>query len=162
LIGVSCFLPFAAGINHALYIGMVELHFPEKGNTATLQVRVFADDLKSGVRAAFPARFRPAEGEKWLELHRKSVENYFRQKLVFRHGNKTLELSLTQVRQENEMFHLDFVLQCPKGWETLHLRADFLAELFPTQSNVVKWEKGGGVPHFARATQNAPEVVISL
>ena len=145
---------------HGLYIGMVKLDFSQSGNTASLQVRVFYDDLQNGVRAAYPSKFRAAEGEEWLSINRRLVEAYFKEKLVFSLNGRMLELSLKRSTQENDLYQFDFSLQCPTKWASIQVRADFLTELFPTQSNVVQWQKGGGAPSFARATRQTPEIVI--
>ena len=146
---------------HGLYIGMVNLDFSESGNSASVKVRVFYDDLQNGVRAAYPSKFRAAEGEQWLTLNRRLVEAYFREKLVFRLEGKPLGLLLKRGFKENDLYQFEFSLECPTKWESIRVRADFLTELFPSQSNVIQWQEGGGTPRFARATRQAPEFDLS-
>jgi len=159
---VSCAVGSTRGsAAHALYIGMVELHFPEAGNVANLRVKVFRDDLQSAVRAALPARYRPAPKEKeWITHNREAVIGYFRQKLEFSSQHTILKYKMVASSRENDLYLLDFTLQCPQKWQTLQLRADFFTELFPTQSNIIRWEKGKGEASFARTSRNAPVIQI--
>lgn len=169
LCGIVCFVVCVftaqrgtgARPDHGIYIGMVELRLPDTGNLAALRVKVFHDDLQSAVRAAFPSRFRPAErGGEWLEANREAVLSYFRRTLVFRARNTLLKYNFAAFTRENDLYILDFVLQCPDKWQSLQIRADFLTELFPAQSNVIRWEAGKSGVFFARASRNSPEVRI--
>lgn len=147
---------------HALYIGMVEIQFPETGKVANLRVKVFQDDLQSAVRAALPARYRPPkpkEGE-WIAHNRDAVSTYFRQKLEFSSRDAILKYKIVAFSRENDICILDFTLDCPNQWESLQLRADFFTELFPAQSNVIQWKKGDKQPSFARTSRNSPIIQI--
>lgn len=146
---------------HALYIGMVEIQFPETGDSAALRVKVFCDDLQSAVRATFPSRYRPAlKGGEWIAHNRDAVSAYFRQKLEFSLRNTLLKYKMVAFSMENDLYILDFTLQCPDNWQTLQLRADFFIELFPAQSNIIRWENGKGEPSFARTSRNSSTIQI--
>lgn len=154
---LSCFLVFGASYDHAIYIGMVELHCPEGRGAGEMRVKVFHDDFQDGVRNAFPEKFRAADPGSWLDQNQALAEAYFRRHLICRLGGKPVAFNLVRAQQEQDIYLFEFHFDCPNQWNTMSLRADFLTELFPAQSNVVQCTIGAQPARFGRVTKAQPE-----
>ncbi|MEM8908586.1 MAG: DUF6702 family protein [Bacteroidota bacterium] len=136
---------------HNIYISTIQIeHWP--GDTlASLQVKVFSDDLLDALR--------PSQGQSnWpkdslctsanLEL-----KSYFEKNLQCQVNRQTSPLRLTQCQQTQDVHLLSFTLRCPIEWQTVTLTARFFMELFPQQSNVIQLRENDRT-YFGRATSN--------
>lgn len=143
--------------DHAIYIGVVQVEHRQGEKTAQIKVKVFEDDLRDAVRAAFPDEYRPGPIADFCTTHRVQIERYFRQHLQCRINNKPAGLQFISGRLEQDVYLLQFSFSCPEQWESSSIQADFFMELFPTQSNVLhlqhRQEK-----RFTRLTRQQPGV----
>jgi len=122
--------------DHALYIGVIQIDHKNLGLTAGVNVKVFADDLQSALRNAFPA-YEPAAQDSFCAKNGKSIKDYFAGHLQVGINGIAASMSLKDCHRENDVYWLTFDMPCPHKWEIVTISADFFMELFPTQSNVV-------------------------
>lgn len=140
---------------HALYLGLVEITHPEGGRESSLQVKVFYDDLQSGIRAAAPKEFQSSVPESWTEKNKPLIQSYFRKHLLVWVNRQAASFQLQSVSWEQDAYFLQFRMQCPVDWDLLQVKADFLMELFPDQTNVVQ-AVDGKQKRFGRTTPSNP------
>lgn len=136
-------LPLHSSELHALYIAMVDVSHRDASRTLDVRVRVFADDLQSCVRSAFPDQYVADGSETWPAKNRETVSRYFRQHLWFTTGGKRGALRLKSIRLEGEVYWLSLEADCAVKWTTLEAHADFFMEVFPLQSNMLQLNRGG-------------------
>ena len=146
---------------HALYIGMVDVAQGSTPRTLNVRVRVFADDLQSCVRSAFPEQYVADRPEGWPGKNREVVARYFRQHLWFSTGGKKGALRLKSIRLEGELYWLSLEADCAAKWTTLEAHADFFMEVFPSQSNMVQLSRGGET-RYGRTRADARQVSFSF
>ncbi len=150
-------LSFLDTPSHALYLGLVEISH-EQGNIASdLQVKVFYDDLQSGIRAAYPDKFQPANPELWAGKNKSLVQAYFQKHLSLWVNRQPVTFQLRSVSWQQDTYFLHFQLDCPPKWGVLQVKADFLMELFPDQTNVVQ-AANGAQKRFGRTTASNPSL----
>lgn len=100
---------------HAIYISVLEIDRQE------MKVKVFRDDLEDAIRN-----------------DSSSMDEYFRKKIVLQINEQPVSFSLKEVSEEGDSYWITFSLDTPPQWNSFYLEADYLMELFPDQTNVVK------------------------
>ena len=143
------------GDSHALYLSTVQIEHKVESDTASVQIKVFTDDLQSALRNAGEASAMiPAE-----ELCQNShveLSNYFDQHLKIKINGLKSTLSYKSCTLENDVFLLGFEIDCPKNWKEVQVVADYFMELFPTQTNVFQVSTGD-TKRFFRVTKKQPQ-----
>lgn len=138
---------------HALYLAVVQVDHSRSDEEAKVLVKVFTDDLRDAVRAAYPQEFVPTELSQLCQRNRQLIEAYFQAKLNFQINAQSRPLSFAGHSLENEVFWLQFRLQAPERWKTIAIDAPFFMELFSTQSNIIQVIDTSG-KFFARLTRD--------
>ncbi|MFM8448770.1 MAG: DUF6702 family protein [Haliscomenobacter sp.] len=157
----SVFLGRTAEAWHSLYIGMMEVVHAQGSKETVVRVRVFQDDLRSAVRAFSPSAYQAAEPEKWPSLNQGVLQSYFGRHLSLTINSKKAALKWHSTRLEGEVYWVEFRVQSAVSWKSLDIRADFLTELFPDQSNVVQVESNGR-KWFSRTSGAVPTAQFRL
>ena len=126
---------------HAIYIAVIELSHQPNHDKAELQVKAFTDDLQDVLKNKFRRGFVLAD-----ELTQgddfKKTEAYFENHLKFVINGLPGSYKLNKITRENDSHWLYFTLNAPRNWQKLEIKADFLMELFPQQSNIFQLKEG--------------------
>ncbi|MBK7474577.1 MAG: hypothetical protein IPI11_00600 [Haliscomenobacter sp.] len=141
--------------SHALYLGLVEITHPEGEGESSLQIKVFYDDLQSGIRAGYPKAFQPSDPESWADKNKPLIQAYFRARLLVWVNRQAVSFHLQSVSLQQDAYFMQFRIKCPAEWDLLQVKADFLMELFPDQTNVVQ-AAHGKQKRFGRTTSANP------
>ena len=137
LIVLICFgLCCISAINHAIYLSILEIEHAASTNTAEVRIKVFTDDMQDALRN-FNATFVPTNEDEFCQTSPLILSDYFDQHLNIRINNIPGELRFIDCQQANDVYWLNFQINCPTTWEQLIIKADFLMELFPSQSNII-------------------------
>lgn len=127
--------------NHAIYIAVIELIHEPNHDKAELRVKTFTDDLQDVLKNKFGRGFELAD-----ELTKgddfKKTEAYFENHLKFAINGLPGSYQLYKIARENDSHWLYFTLKAPRHWQKLEIKADFLMELFPQQSNIFQLKEG--------------------
>lgn len=146
---------------HAIYLGVVEISHRNNLRTATATVKVFADDLQSALRSAYPETFKVGPLEKLPEQNFGLISTYFAEHLRLSPiGGKPWWVQLQKITPQNDLFIVTITIRCPAEWPKLRIKADFLMELFPDQSNVLSIDNQGDKRYF-RFTKDQPAQQIN-
>lgn len=121
---------------HAIYLSMIEIIHEAHGTRASVKVKVFTNDIEDALTNEFKERRKLSE-ENSCEVHKRQIEQYFRHHLIISVDKTLLNLSLQKCELLTDAIWLDFEVSCPEKWTSAEVKASFLMELFPTQSNVV-------------------------
>ena len=101
--------------DHAIYVSVLEI------DSQQLKVKVFSDDLHDALRN-----------------DSSSIEEYFQKKIKLHINEQLIDFNLKEVSEEGESQWITFKMKTPAVWNSFYLQADYLMELFPDQTNVVK------------------------
>lgn len=115
LIHLCLFISPTSNVDHAIYVSVLEIESQQ------IKVKVFSDDLNDALRN-----------------DSSSVEEYFQKKIKLRINEQSINFNLKAVSEEGESQWITFEMEAPSGWNSFYLKADYLMELFPDQTNVVK------------------------
>ena len=130
LLYLSAFKP-----DHALYIGVVQIVQEQADTSATIQVKVFSDDLQSVLQNQFDYSDIPALSQ--LCEKEELIQEYFQDKLLIEINDQSTLILLENCESINDVYLLTFRMKHKDSWKSIQVKADFFMELFPTQSNVI-------------------------
>lgn len=147
---------FERGGEHAIYISVIQLKHQSSEQIASLNVRVFADDLINCLKHEFgyDAIIEQAD---FCGLYASEISRYFQKHLKININNQNSLIRLSAGQREADVFQLGFFMDCPSDWESFKLTADYFMELFPAQSNVLHLEEGL-VKKFGRVNKGKEEL----
>jgi hypothetical protein len=120
---------------HAFYLASIQGEISE--TTFTLTIKVFADDWQDALRASFPERGIKA-GQADCETWKKEAEAYLRQHLRLLQGGKLIAWEWQSCERLSDVLRIQVEAELAHPWEQGEIQADFLMELFATQSNVIQ------------------------
>ena len=136
VISLFTFLSPGAKKDHAIYIGVVEIIREERGTTAQLRVKVFTDDLEDALRN-FSKQHVSLSAESDCQANALWIARYFETHFECTINGRQAPFDYQKCGKNSESVWLFFDLKVPEDWKSIKVRADFLMELFPTQTNVV-------------------------
>lgn len=120
---------------HAIYLSLTEIAIEE--DTSSLRVKVFSDDLQNALRN-FGGSYQHQNLENFFGLNQPLAAQYFQEHLQIRIDGIPVALSLKSHSIENDAHFITFHFPSRDMPEKIQIKADFLMELFPTQTNVIK------------------------
>ena len=122
--------------DHAFYIAVIEINHTAHAKEAELTVKVFSDDMCDALRNASQSA-EAVEPEQVCTKYAEELADYFAGHLsLYLNANPT-QLKLNGCEEIGDTYQLSFSMACPEEWDELRITADFLMELFPTQSQMV-------------------------
>ncbi len=146
--------------DHAIYIGVVKIVHQPFETQATIDIKVFTDDLQSALQNAFG--FEKVIGKLSLcEQNSSRINQYFLNYFHCEINGQATELRLKNCEEQNEVFWLAFEIFCPENWKEIALKADFFMELFPDQSNVLSVYEGNE-KRFGRVTNKQKDLAFNF
>lgn len=136
LVSFSTGWDFNPDSDHAIYLSLIEVDHKNLGSTAVIKVKVFANDMEDAIMNASKRRIdflNPSN----CDSSRSEVEAYFAAHFDYSINGKKAVLTLTHCEPNGDAIWFHFKINCPAQWTKVDVKADFLMELFPTQSNIV-------------------------
>ncbi|NJN42347.1 MAG: hypothetical protein HC811_09120 [Flammeovirgaceae bacterium] len=119
-----------------------------------MKVKVFTDDLEDALRNMHAQPFSLPD-EKACMAQKTYLEKYFATHLKIKINKKELSYQLTGCEKFDDAVWLSFEGSSPQSWKEISITADFLVELFPTQTNVINLSVNGK-KRFLRLTHKQP------
>ena len=120
---------------HAIYISVVKINHKPGTTEATLNMRVFQDDLKNVLRHEYGYE-SISEKPTFCADYAPYIQLYFSEQLRLQVNNTPVSLTYASGEAVEDVYQLSFRLDCPDRWRTLHIEAPYFSELFPDQSNI--------------------------
>lgn len=136
---------------HAIYISVIKIQHEQNQPQATIFMRVFTDDLKSALRNKFGYE-SITDKLSFCTDYENYINRYFKKQFTCLINNSSVEYQLSNCEKTEDVYQLEFVMECPEKWDSAKITAPFFMELFPNQSNVVHLENGD-TKRFGRATK---------
>lgn len=138
--------------DHAVYLSVVDIGQADKLDEAAIKIRVFVNDIEDAVFNELGQRIDLSNATAFGSK-KNVLEKYFLNHFAIVLNGKELQLSLRDSELMGDAVWLLFHTGCDSEWGSISVRADYLMELFPTQSNVVSVVYKGK-KHFTRLTQS--------
>jgi len=135
---VATFFGGRAIDRHAIYISTIKIHHEEASGTTSIQLKIFSDDLQNDIKHKFSLGELPKKSTLCEFEKNEWIQQYFAQHLMFWVDDRLLPLQLSDCRIINDVHLISFFIHSPTFWKTLRIKADYLMELYPTQSNVLQ------------------------
>ena len=126
--------------NHAIYLSLTDIEIVE--GEAKLKVKVFSDDLRDALKNYQSTEYKPADLQNFFSLNQDLANEYFRAHFQIRVENVQADLLIKGFSIEGDAHFINFSCALPQNFKDITVKADFLMELFPTQTNVVKLKNG--------------------
>lgn len=155
---LSCGLGSWQDPEHAIYLSLTEVNISSTANSQ-VRVKVFSDDLQNALRN-FSDAYQHNGLQQYFEENKELAARYFDRHFALKVNQQRLDLLLTGHSIENDAHFIDFRFICPDPLQRLEVRADFLMELFPTQTNVVKITKNDQ-PLYLKLVKNQERQAIT-
>ncbi|MBX2942049.1 MAG: hypothetical protein KF860_06870 [Cyclobacteriaceae bacterium] len=146
--------------DHALYLSLVEVEHKDFGNTASVKIKVFANDMEDAIMNASNKRIDFLNLSN-CERGAPEVEAYFSRHFNYVIDGVLTTLVLTKCEPNGDAIWFHFTINCPDKWSQVDVKADFLMELFPTQSNVITI-RHGEQKRFLRITHSNPQEIVKF
>ncbi|MEQ8302313.1 MAG: hypothetical protein RIB47_02895 [Cyclobacteriaceae bacterium] len=140
--------------DHAIYLSMIEITHPEASDSGELSIKVFVDDFEDALKNEFNASVKFSESDSCTSQSA-LIAKYFQKRFAVRVNQSPIDAVLTKCEMMGDAIWLRFLFECPRQWNTVVVNANFLMELFPTQSNVVS-VKHGAAKQFLNLTNSTP------
>jgi len=146
ILTILCLFPgaFAGNISpvkHALYLSVLEIDHRDVKSDALLNIKVFKSDIEDALRNKYKETFSFETGNP-CEKEGEKVLEYFRDHITIEINGDERPLVLESCEKNSDSIWFYFKLSKPGAWTTINVKADYLMELFPTQSNVVSIYNG--------------------
>ena len=101
----------------------------------SIKVKVFANDLEDAIFNHSQQRLNLLDGE--CTANKEEIGNYFKDYLKISINNVAQDYSFRSCEVNDISIWLTFKFNSPDIWQQVEIKANYLMELFPTQSNVV-------------------------
>ncbi len=121
---------------HAIYLSVIEVEVIASGESK-LRIKIFSDDLQNALRN-FSNDYQHHDLQHYFAQNQALAEQYFQAHLKISVNRKPVSMSLQNFTIENDAHFVTFSMSTPTSPNKMEVQADFLMELFPTQTNVVK------------------------
>lgn len=121
---------------HAFYISVIEIHHSPASKDAELTIKVFTDDMQDAIRNALQMK-ESVEQSNFCETYEHDISTYFRKHISISLNQIPTPIHFVSCEEIGDTYQFRFQMQCPEMWNELFISADFLMELFPTQSQML-------------------------
>ena len=122
--------------DHAIYLSVAEVVHDPNRDFAVVKIKVFTDDMEDALSNLAESRIS-LKSETDCQSNKLKIEAYFAKHFSFSVDSQLLNLNFTQCELLPDAIWFQFKIRCPEQWSTVEVKADYLMELFPTQSNIV-------------------------
>ena len=120
--------------DHAIYVSVLEIEHEANSKQGRISVKIFANDLEDAIFNKSKKRLDLQSGNcDQSEL----ILNYFKDHLLIKIDGDLQAYTFIGCELNDISLWLTFDFQSTSKWGELEITADYLMELFPTQSNVV-------------------------
>lgn len=122
--------------SHGIYISVIEINHKLFDTKAKVRIKIFTNDLEDALKNTFQKSFRLDSISTCLN-GKDVIENYFSAHLKMAINDLQTTFKFKNCEKNGDSIWLNFTMSTPKNWKKINITADYLMELFPTQSNIV-------------------------
>lgn len=147
--------PGSLGNDHAIYISVIEINHDLEAKEASIQFKIFKDDLNDAVRNQYQEHH---DIDSVQSVHyQMGISNYLIEHFIlFINRNKVSFHSFTFNLEEDAVF-VQARFKAQADWKQITIQSDLLLELFPTQQNIIHL-KNGKENRFAKLSRKQQQI----
>lgn len=127
--------------DHAIYLSVAEVEHKNLEKKANVKIKVFTNDLEDALMNAYDERISLGDAS-ICEENKTKIEGYFLKHFKYAINGNNVVLIFDRCETNGDATWLHFNIACPMQWNKISVTADYLMELFPTQSNVISIQHG--------------------
>jgi hypothetical protein len=120
---------------HAVYVSVLEIEKGEGKKSGQLRIKVFANDLEDAIYNSSKERIDLLNDD--YDQNKDLVNNYFSRHLQINLDGHKVEYHYNSCEVNDISIWFSYEFASITTWSEIRIKADYLMELFPTQSNVV-------------------------
>ncbi len=117
---------------HPLHLGVLHMDIQANGR-ATIQVRLFTDDLENGIYHLFNKKMKVVPGQAEAEKH---VRQYIEQKLKIQQNSKPLDVDFVSMKKDKDVTELEYRFKL-ESEKSMQICCNVFFELFRDQTNLL-------------------------
>ena len=130
---------FVLKCNHAIYLSVAEVVHEKGKGDAQIKIKVFTNDMEDALFNEFSQRITLSDTAVF-DANREYILQYFSNHFQISIDLKKQKLNLSRAELTGDAIWFYFNTGCAYDWKEVSVKADYLMELFPTQSNVISIE----------------------
>lgn len=121
--------------DHAIYLSVAEVEHKKSKTEAQIKIKVFTNDIEDALFNESQQRIKLSESSAFD--HKKDIQAYFLNHFQFSINSEKQAINFSHAEFAGDAVWFYFNLSCPYSWKEVYIKADYLMEMFPTQSNVI-------------------------
>ncbi|HEY5691785.1 MAG TPA: DUF6702 family protein [Cyclobacteriaceae bacterium] len=125
--------------DHAFYLSVAEVVHEKNKTVAQIKIKVFTNDIEDALFNESNQRMKLSELTTF-ELYKNDIQAYFADHFEVSINSKKQTIILSHAELTGDAVWFYFNMSCTDSWNEVSVKADYLMELFPTQSNVISIE----------------------
>ena len=122
-------------VDHALYLSVAEVVHANNSAQASIKIKVFTNDMEDAIENEFQTRINLSDTLAFQD-QKEVVEKYFANHFTLSVDSKKVSLAIAKSQLVGDAIWFYFKGASQSKWKAVTITADYLMELFPTQSNV--------------------------
>lgn len=138
------FIPHSTDLmngDHAIYLSVAEVEHKNSERKAIIKIKVFTNDIEDALMNTYHERISLGDASICAK-NKTKIEGYFLKHFKYAINGNIGMLTFERCETNGDATWLHFNIACPAQWHKISVTADYLMELFPTQSNVVSIQHG--------------------
>lgn len=134
-IGILSWTGVAGKPPHAIYVSVIEIEQNSVDSNGIIRIKVFMNDLQDAIFNQTAKHVDLANDS--CDKNKVLVSGYFKDHLIIMINGLQLSYNYQSCEINDISIWFEFTFSAVNQWRTLAITADYLIELFPTQSNIV-------------------------
>jgi len=145
---------------HDFFVSVIEVKH-EKGNEeTTFRFRIFSDDLQVGLQSEFELGAPPALDGICNDTE-DQLQEFLNNHISIRINGAETRPSRVDCTSESDVHEVTWHIDSSPEWETLEIKADYLMDVYPGQTQMVHVTESGQ-KRTLRLTRRTPEEIIDF
>jgi hypothetical protein len=120
---------------HAIYVSVLEVEQPIGKKGGDIRIKVFTNDLEDAIFNKSQERIKLLQNS--CDQNKVLVSDYFAAHLQISIDGKPIKYTYVSCEINDASIWFNFNYTAAPAWEEIEIMANYLMELFPTQTNVV-------------------------
>jgi hypothetical protein len=149
------FTPASLIEDHAIYISVVEINHVPDAEEASIQYKIFKDDLNDAIHHQYQKIF-PIDSIQNIH-YQQNISDYLNDHFILNINRSRANFYSFTFALEGDAVFIHAVFKSQPEWQQVTIQSDLLLDLFPTQQNMVHL-KSGKENRFAKLSQKKQQV----
>lgn len=145
---------------HEFYVSVIEVKHSAQTQSVNCRIRVFSDDLQVGLQSEYDLAATPPLPGLCTD-HNAHINGFLSNHVSLSINDIPRKVSSIRCITEGDIHSLEWQVDSISSIQTLYLRADYLMDIFPTQTQMIHFSSGEE-KRTLRLTKDSPAALIHL